>query len=64
MAGYIYSEEYERHRFAKVALRCYKIEENFPRIRTIGLSHGIERVTYSLKLEACAPFEKTPKWCK
>lgn len=64
MAGYIYSEEYERYRFTKVALRCYKIEENFPRIRTTGLSQGIERITYSLKLEACASFEKTPIWWK
>ena len=64
MAGYIYSEEYDRYRFAKVALRCYKIEENFPRIRTTGLSQGIERITYSLKLEACASFEKTPIWWK
>lgn len=64
MVGYLYSEEYEQYRFAKIALRCYKIEEDFPRIRTRGLSQGIERITYSLKLEACAPFEKSPEWWK
>lgn len=64
MAGYLYSEEYDRFLFAKVALRCYKIEEEFPRIRVSKLNQGIERVTYTLKLDACSPFENTPSWWK
>lgn len=62
MAGYIYSEEYDRYRYAKIALRSYRIEEGFPRIRISNISAGIERVTYTLKLEACSPFEGKPNW--
>jgi hypothetical protein len=64
MAGYIYSDEYDRYRYAKIALRCYKIEEEFPRIRISHISSGIERITYTLKLEACAPFQNQPTWWK
>lgn len=64
MAGYLYSEEYDRYLFAKVALRCYKIKEEFPRIRVSKINQGIERVTYTLKLDACSQFEDTPSWWK
>ena len=62
MAGYTWSEEYERYRFSKVALHCYSIEGEFPRVRMSELSPGIERLTYTLKLESCAPFKGTPEW--
>jgi len=64
MAGYKDSEEYERYRFSKIAIQTYAIEDDFPRICSSELKLGIDRVTYSLKLDACAPFTKSLGWRK
>ena len=62
MAGYTWSDEYERYCFSKISLHCYNIEGAFPRIRVSELSTGLERVRYRLKLESCTPFKGTPEW--
>lgn len=64
LTGYIGSEEYEEYRFIKIAVRSFQIEDDFPRIRASDISSGIEHITYTLKLEACAPFEGKPNWWK
>lgn len=62
VSGYIASEGYEAYRFAKVAVRSFKLEEDFPRIPLSAIPSGLERVSFTLKIEACTPFEATPGW--
>jgi hypothetical protein len=39
-----------------VATTSYRIVDGFPRLRAGIIPHGIQKVTYLLELEACAPF--------
>ncbi|MDZ4801054.1 MAG: PD-(D/E)XK motif protein [Bryobacteraceae bacterium] len=55
-AGYIHHEYYDGLVFQRVATSCYRIVEGFPRLRPGDIPPGIQRVTYQLELEACAPF--------
>lgn len=58
-AGYLHHEYYDTLVFQRVATSCYRITEGFPRLRPDGIPAGIQRVTYQLELEACAPFAAT-----
>lgn len=62
MAGYLTCDEYDDDRFMKIALRCYEITQGFPRLDASTIPSGIERISYTLKLESCAGFEGTPVW--
>jgi hypothetical protein len=57
LAGYLGSEHYDAFVFQRIATRSFQITESFPRLRSAGLPAGIDRITYQLSLEACAPFE-------
>jgi hypothetical protein len=62
MAGYMTREEYDDTFFMRIALKCYQISEGFPRIEMSAIPDGVERLSYTLRLESCAPFEGTPEW--
>lgn len=55
-AGYLHHEYYDGLVFQRVATSSYRIAEGFPRLRPGDIPPGIQRVTYQLELEACAPF--------
>jgi hypothetical protein len=55
-AGYLHHEFYDGLVFQRVATSCFRITEGFPRLRPGDIPPGIQRVTYQLELEACAPF--------
>ena len=57
LAGYIYSEKYDEFIFQRIALKCFKIEDGFPRLKAADVPDGIDKVTYNLSLDACASFE-------
>lgn len=62
MAGYTTREEYDDIFFMRIALKCYQILEGFPRIELAAIPDGVERLSYTLRLESCAPFEGAPEW--
>lgn len=62
LADYTMREEYDDPKFMRIAAKCYKISDHFPRILLSAIPAGIERVSYSLKLEQCKPFESSPSW--
>lgn len=55
-AGYLYHEYYDGLVFQRVATASYRLAEGFPRLMPGTIPAGIQRVTYQLELEACAPF--------
>jgi hypothetical protein len=62
MAGYLPCEEYDDHRFLVVSVKSYQLTDGFPRIVSSSLPAGIEFVSYSIRLEACASFQSKPQW--
>lgn len=62
MAGYTTRDEYDEELFIQIALKCYKLTQGFPMIKLSEIPAGIDRVSFTLKLESCAPFEGTPQW--
>jgi hypothetical protein len=55
-AGYLHHEFYDSLIFQRVATATYRLTEGFPRLLPGAIPAGIQRVTYQLELEACAPF--------
>ena len=62
MAGYLHREEYDDHRFSVVSVKSYHLRPGFPRIVGTDLIAGVEFVSYSIRLEACASFQSRPPW--
>lgn len=48
--------QYEGERWALAARRCFRVADDFPRITAHMLPAGISGVSYTLELQACAPF--------
>ena len=61
-AGYIASEGYLEFNFEKIAVKCFKIIEGFPRISTLNERIGIDSLSYTLHLDACIEYEDKPNW--
>jgi len=57
LAGYLASEKYDEFVFQRIATRSFRMTEGFPRLKPADVPEGIDRITYQLSLEACAPFE-------
>lgn len=57
--GYIWHEDYESQYFKRIAMRLFRLDENFPRIRSRNVPDGVEAVGFSIRLECCSPFEVT-----
>ena len=55
-AGYLHHEFYDGLIFQRVSTSCYRITKGFPRLCPSEIPTGIQRITYQLELEACAPF--------
>lgn len=62
MAGYLTCDEYDDLCFSVVSIKSYQLADGFPRIVNSGLIAGVESVSYSIRLEACAPFQSKPPW--
>jgi len=62
LTGFIVREEYDEFRFAVVSLKCFKLDDGFPRIHTSTLIPGVESVSYSVILESCSKFQAKPQW--
>ena len=61
-AGYISSEKYLEFHFAKIAVRCFKIVEGFPRISPSSVPEGVDSLSYVLQLDACTEYADKPHW--
>ncbi len=61
-AGYVTCEEYDDYRFSVVAVKSYQLVDGFPRIVSSTLIPGVEFVSYSVRLDACAGFLSKPQW--
>lgn len=62
LAGYVAMEEYDQYRFCVIAAKSFRLEGEFPRIRSSELRSGIENVSYTVNLEDCSGFEGKPQW--
>ena len=63
-AGYIHHEFYDSLVFQQIATSSYLLCEGFPRLRLDRIPSGIQKITYQLELEACAPFTATIDFTK
>lgn len=57
LAGYVISDRYEEFVFQVTDMQCFRLTEGFPRLKSLNVPEGIDKVTYHLNLEACAPFK-------
>lgn len=62
LAGYVSSEKYLEWHFTKIAVKCFKIVEGFPRISPSGVPDGVDSISYVLQLDACTEFAEKPHW--
>jgi hypothetical protein len=59
--GYTDSTEYLDFNYVMVSEDSFQVREAFPRIQAHELMPGVERVSYTIRLSACRPFEAWPK---
>jgi len=57
MVGYEPHPEYDKYYFAPVSRKIFAVEDDFPRIGSADIRLGISKVSYSILLESCLPFE-------
>jgi hypothetical protein len=62
LTGYVSREEYDDYRYSIVSVKCYRLGHGFPRIQSCDLIAGVEAVSYSVRLDACAKFQSNPQW--
>jgi len=62
LAGYVSSEKYLEYCFTRIAVKCFRIKEGFPRISTSSVPQAVGSVSYLLQLDACAEFAEKPSW--
>ena len=62
MIGYTDSEEYLDFNYLHVSEESFHVREGFPRIQSHELIAGVEKVSYSIRLSACQPFQGWPQW--
>lgn len=55
-AGYITHEYYDRFVFQTVSTQVFEIRTGFPRIERGAVPSGVQRITFDLMLDSCAPF--------
>ncbi|MEQ9090544.1 MAG: PD-(D/E)XK motif protein [Balneola sp.] len=56
-AGYVYNDKYEDYNYVISGFQVFQVLENFPRIISADLKPGIIKVSYSISLAECAPYE-------
>ena len=57
-AGYTDAEEYERTWYHVTNVRYYRVQDDFPRLTRGVVPPGVGDATYTIALDACAPFEQ------
>jgi hypothetical protein len=62
LAGYIHSEKYDEHQFTLVDTKSYALREGFPRITSDQIMPGVDKVSYSIRLDECEDFLERPDW--
>lgn len=62
LAGYVTSDKYLEFHFTKIAVKCFKIVEGFPRILPSSIPEGVDTLSYVLQLDACAEYVDKPHW--
>lgn len=62
LTGYIDSDRYLDFSYVLSKENMYQVTDAFPRICRKDLHPGIVKLTYSINLDECAPFEKYPDW--
>ena len=62
LAGYVSSEKYLEFYFTKIAVKCFKIVEGFPRISPSSVPEGVDSLSYVLQLDACVEYVDKPHW--
>jgi len=62
--GYVESDRYLDYSYILTAENMYKVSEDFPRLCSKDLPHGILKVSYNLDLSALDAFEGSPNWMK
>ena len=60
-SGYIPAERYLEYSYLLANKRLFLVREHFPRIAVKQVPAGVSRLTYSIDLSACDPFEITLK---
>lgn len=58
--GYMQMPEYDTPKFLEASRHTYQVVDNFPRLMRSGLSDGVVRVRYELRLEKLREFECSP----
>lgn len=56
LAGYIMSDRYDEDVFRVTDMQCYRLIEDFPRLKPAAIPEGVTKVSYHLSLDACSPF--------
>ena len=58
-AGYLdkHAGRYASPRYSLRGIRCFRVEDRFPRLLDPTIPRGVENVEYLLALAACGPFE-------
>lgn len=59
MVGYEPHPSYDKYYFAPVSRKIFAVEDDFPRIGSADIRPGISKVSYSILVESCLPFEIT-----
>tara|TARA_B100000809_G_scaffold263785_2_gene317860 strand:+ start:234 stop:1199 length:966 start_codon:yes stop_codon:yes gene_type:complete len=62
LAGYVHSEKYDENQFTLVDTKSYALREGFPRITSDQIMAGVDKVSYSIRLEECEDFLEKPDW--
>lgn len=62
LTGYIDSERYMDFSYVFTREIMYQVTDTFPRICRKDLHSGIIKLSYSINLDECSPFEKYPDW--
>lgn len=57
-AGYTDAEEYARMWYHVANVRFYRVRDDFPRLTRAVVPPGVRDATYTIALDACAPFEE------
>ena len=57
-AGYTDAEEYGRTWYHVTNVRSYRVRDDFPRLTRAVVPSGVGDGTYTIALDACAPFEE------
>lgn len=62
MIGYLDSDRYLDFSYILASEKMFQVTEEFPKICTDDIHHGIVKLSYNISLSECEPFENQPGW--